>query len=175
MDKQTAPHEQQGKPSPTPSGTMDHMEKIRLLKAKSSRGLYAMAVFIALSIGAVRDFAFLPSLPPHIRTALGTPPSANMVSTALLLYAFSAIILILSRMMSGSHSYSGMAHVAYLSGFYLFYNLGGVLDDNVWAVFAAGITILGLESYHIWTFCNEEIRREMEALEELSRKQRLQQ
>ena len=98
-----------------------------------------------------------------------------MISTALLLYAFSAIILILSRMMSGSQSYSGIAHVGYLSGFYIFYHLGGVLAENVWAVFAAGITILGLESYHIWTFCNEEIRKEVEAMEESIRKQRLQQ
>jgi hypothetical protein len=150
-------------------------EKIRRLKARSSHGLYAMALFIALSIGAIRNFDFLPSLSQGLRNVLGTPPSANMISTALLLYAFSAIILILSRMMSGSQSYSGMAHVGYLAGFYLFYNLGGVLADKVWAVFAAGITILGLESYHIWTFCNEEIRKELEALEESCRKQRLQQ
>lgn len=171
----TPDEQQQEKQSTIPSASMEHKEKIRLLKAKSSRGLYAIAAFIAVSIGAVRDFDFLPPLSPQLRAALGTPPSANMISTALLLYVFSAIILILSRMMSGSRSYSGMAHVAYLSGFYIFYKLGGVLADNVWAVFAAGITILGLESYHIWTFCNEEIRKEEEALEELSRKQRLQQ
>ncbi|WP_243370514.1 Yip1 family protein [Geotalea sp. SG265] len=176
MTKHPAPHDQQKEePLAELPGSAEHRENIRRLKAKSSRGLYAMAAFIAVSIGAIRDFDFLPTISPQVRTALGTPPSANMISTALLLYAFSAIILILSRMMGGSHSYSGMAHVGYLSGFYIFYSLGGTLADNIWAVFAAGITILGLESYHIWTFCNEEIRKEMEALEESSRKQRLQQ
>lgn len=156
---------------PAPENT----EKIRRLKARSSHGLYAMAFFIAISIGALHNFSFVPPLPADLRAALGAPPSANMISTALLLYAFSAIILILSRMMSGSGSFSGMAHVLYLSVFYLFYHLGNVLEDNIWAVFAAGITILGLESYHIWTFCNEEIRKEQETAAEASRKRRLQQ
>jgi len=177
MSKQ-APHsntQANDEPLPEPPGFRESREKIRRLKARSSHGLHALALFTAVSIGAIRDFDFLPSLPTGMRNVLGTPPSANMISTALLLYAFSAIILILSRMMGGSQSYSGMAHVGYLSGFYLFYHLGGVLPDNVWAVFAAGVTVLGLESYHIWTFCNEEIRKELEALEESGRKQRLQQ
>lgn len=150
-------------------------DKVRRLKAKSNHGLYAMALFLAVSIGALQNFEFLPNLSADIRALLGAPPSANMINTALLLYTFSATILILSRMMSGSSNYSGMAHVAYLSAFYLFYHLAGVLEDNFWAAFAAGITILGLESYHIWTFCNEEIRKELEAVADSIRKQRMEQ
>jgi hypothetical protein len=143
------------------------VENIRRLKARAHRGFYTIAVFMIVSIGAVRDFDFLPSFPPHIRAILGRPPSSNMISAALMLYSFSAIILILSRMMSGAGSYSGIAHVGYLSGFYFFYHFSGALNENFLAVFAAGMTVLGLESYHIWTYSMEEIKKEEEILEEL--------
>ena len=87
-----------------------------------------------------------------------------MISAVLLLYIFSAIILILSRMMSGSGKYGGVSHVGYLAGFYFFYHFSGKLPENFWAVFAAGVTILGLEGYHLWIYCSEEIEREREVL-----------
>jgi hypothetical protein len=147
-------------------------EKIRRLKARASNGLFAMALFIALSIGGVRDFDFLPSFPPRFHALLGHPPSANMISTALLIYSFSAIVLILSRMMSGSGASSGFSHVAYLAGFYFFYHFSGAMEENFWAVFAAGMTILCLESYHIRNYCAEEIRKEQETLAELGKNDR---
>jgi hypothetical protein len=137
---------------------------IRRLNARPGHSLYAMALFIALSIGAMRDFDFIPSLPPAIRELLGHPPSADMVSAALLIYSFSAIIKVLARMMSGDGKFSGFAHVAFLGGFYFFYHFTGAMEENFWAVLAAGMTILGLGSYHIWAWCAEEIRKEEEAL-----------
>lgn len=128
-----------------------------------------MALFILFSIGALLDFSFLPSLDQSIRTTLGHPPPANLISALLILYIFSAIILILSRMMSGSGKYSGLSHVGYLAGFYVFYHFSGALRENFWAVFVAGITILGLESYHIWIYCSEEIVKERETLAALDR------
>ncbi len=132
--------------------------------------LWAIALFILLSIGALDDFAFLPSLSPSLRATLGQAPPANMVSALLIIYVFSAIILILSRMMSGSGKSGGIGHVSYLAGFYIFYHFCGVLAENFWAVFAAGATILGLDSYHIWIYCSEEIEREKEILASLGQK-----
>lgn len=132
----------------------------------ANHGLFALAFFIAISIGALRDFDFLPPLPDRIRAILGHPPPANMISALLLLYSFSAIILILSRMMSGTGGYGGVAHVGYLTAFYVFYHFAGAMEENFWAVFAAGMTILGLESYRIWTHCMEEIVKERESLGE---------
>ena len=128
-----------------------------------------MALFILFSIGALRDFSFLLSLDESIRATLGHPPPANMISALLILYIFSAIILILSPMKSGSGKYSGISHVGYLAGFYVFYHFSGTLPENFWAVFVAGITILGLESYHIWIYCSEEIEKEREILASLDR------
>ena len=123
-----------------------------------------MALFILLSIVALPDFSLLIFLDESIRAALGHPPPANLISALLILYIFSAIILTLSRMMSGSGQCSGLSHVGYLAGFYFFYHFSGALTENFWAVFASGVTILGLESYHIWIYCSEEIEKERETL-----------
>ena len=83
----------------------------------------------------------------------------------LLVYTFSAIILSLSRMTAGIEHRSSFCHVGYLTTFFLFYHFAKALDDNYWAVFSAGITILGVESYRIRAFCNEAIARKTEQLE----------
>jgi hypothetical protein len=159
------PHDPTGKDgSDNAQNRQQENDIIRSLKARPGHSLYAMALFIALSIGAMRDFDFLPSFPPSIHEFLGQPPSAEMVSAALLIYSFSAIILVLSRMMSGDGKFGGFTQVAFLAGFYFFYHFTGAMEENFWAVFAAGMTIIGLESYHVWTWCAEEIRKEEEAL-----------
>jgi hypothetical protein len=140
------------------------------LHNKFTAELLSAALFLLMSTGALSDFAFLPSLPDKIRAALGHPPSVNMISAALILYVFSAIILILSRMMSGSGKYGGIMQVGYIAGFYFFYHFSGKLPENFWAVFAAGVTIFVLESYHLWIYCSEEIAREQEILAVLDRK-----
>ena len=163
-------HSPEPQTSPVPGkGPLKETEKIRRLKALSNRGLFALALFIALSIGAIRDFDLLPSFPAHFRRLLGHPPSANMISGVLLLYSFAAIILILSRMTTGTDKFGPFANVGYLGGFYFFYHFAGALEENFWAVFAAGMTVLSLESYHIRTYCSEEIRKELDALNGISR------
>lgn len=147
-------------------------DNISRLQNLSSRGLWAMAVFILVSIGAWHDFSFLPSLPEHVRTTLGKPPPVSMISAALALYTFSALILTFSRIMSGEEKYSGFAHVGFLCGFIFFYHFAQALNDNFWAILVAGLTILALESYHIWNYCKEAIGREREALADLDRKER---
>jgi hypothetical protein len=142
----------------------DALDNIRNLHRKFTAELLATALFLLLSMAALSNFSVFPSLPEYVRTALGRPPSANMISAILLLYIFSAIILILSRMMSGSGRYGGVSHVGYIAGFYFFYHFSGKLPENFWAVFAAGVTILGLEGYHLWIYCSEEIERARDVL-----------
>ncbi|HEY6008369.1 MAG TPA: menaquinol oxidoreductase, partial [Geobacteraceae bacterium] len=62
-------------------------DRIRLLKARSSRGLYSMVAFIAVSIVAVCNLATYQELPESFRIFLGTPPSATMISAALIVYS----------------------------------------------------------------------------------------
>jgi hypothetical protein len=147
------------------------LEHIRRHHRTVTIELLAAALFLLMSIGGMSDFSLFPSLPEQVRHALGKPPSVNMISAVLLLYLFSAIILILSRMMSGSGKYGGFGHVGYLAGFYFFYHFSGKLPENFWAVFAAGATVLGLESYHLWIYCSEEIEKDREVLAALDRRQ----
>jgi hypothetical protein len=140
------------------------LETIRALHRMFTVELLASGLFLLVSLAAVSDFSFFPALPASVRTMLGKPPSVNMISAVLLMYIFSAIILILLRMMSGSGKYGGVSHAGYLTGFYAFYHFSGKLPENFWAVFAAGVTILGLEGYHLWIYCSEEIARAQDVL-----------
>lgn len=142
---------------------------IRTLERKAYGGAYVLAAFILLSIGATHNFSFLPSFSPAIRKSMGTPPPADIISIAFIVYVFSAVILSLSRMMEGSDKIGGITHLGYLGGFFFFYHFSGSMDAQFWAVFAGGATIISLESYQRWNFCRDEILKEREVLQELEK------
>jgi hypothetical protein len=139
-------------------------EDMDRLNRFSVRGLLALSLFIVVSIFAWWGFSFLPA-PERITAVLGKPPSAHIISIALIIYTFSAIILSLARMSTGVEHRSSFSHVGYLTAFFLFYYFGKSLEGNYWAVFGSGITILGVESYRIWTYCSENISRIKEDIE----------
>jgi hypothetical protein len=139
-------------------------EAVRRLKSRASRGLVTFAVFLAISIVAAGNLTTFHQVPERVRQLLGAAPQTTAISAALIIYSFSAILMTLSRMTIGSGSHGGLSHVAFLTGFYAFYYLSDCLPDNFWAVFAAGVTILGLEAYQIWNWCREEIRKELEGV-----------
>jgi len=157
-------------------GTRNDVEKIRQglimdinrLNRSSVRGVLALSLFVAVSIPAWRGFWFLPS-PETVIAYLGRPPSARMVSMVFLLYTFSAIILSLCRMAAGVEHRSSFRHVFFLTAFYLFYYFSNALENNYWAVFGSGMTILGVESYRIWSYCAESISKKSEQLEFITR------
>lgn len=146
--------------------------EIKRLNTFSNRGLWAFSLFMIICMLAWNNFAMLP-LPDTIVEKLGRPPSPYYVSILLLLYTFSAIILSLSRMMGGIEHKSSFCHVGYLTGFFFFYYVSKGLDDNYWAVFGSGITILGVESYRIWSFCNEAVAKKNEQLQYVQRTGRM--
>jgi len=142
--------------------------EISRLNRFSTRGILALSLFIAVSMLAWWEFSFLPA-PETVTAVLGKPPSAPIISIALVIYTFSAIILSLSRMAAGIEHRSSFSHVGFLTAFYLFYYFGKSLDENFWAVFGSGITILGVESYRIWTFCAEGITKKKHDIEFVTR------
>lgn len=144
------------------------IEDISRLKRSATRGIRALALFVLISILAWRGTDFLPA-PGSVTALLGRPPSARVIGGVLLLYTFSAIILSLSRMAAGIEHRSSFGHVGFLSAFFLFYYFGESLEENYWAVCGAGITILGVESYRIWSFCAESISKKTEQLSYITR------
>jgi len=145
---------------------------IKRLNHFSNRGLLAFSLFILVSLTAWRDFPMLP-LTEKVVAVLGPPPPPYIISIVLLFYTFSAIILSLSRMTAGLEHKSSFCHVGYLTCFFLFYHFAKALDDNFWPVFGAGITILAVESYRIWSFCRDALSRRHEQLEFLQRTGRM--
>lgn len=144
-------------------------EKIRRLRSLSRRGYYGLALFILLTVIAIAHFRWLPSFALKIVAAMGPPPPVKFINIALVIYTFSAIILILSRMMQGANSYHGWSHLFYLASFYAFYYVASALDENFWAVFASGLTILVLENFRVTLHCSEAIRREEETVARILR------
>lgn len=141
--------------------------RIRSLERTAGNGLWGMVIFLLVSFAAFDGFAILPDLPVTVREKLGAPPPVDLISLALVVYAFSGIVLTLARMTSGTGSYRGFMHAAFLTGFYAFYHLSGALADNFWAVFLAGTSVMGLESYHLWTRNGASIRKQQQLLASL--------
>lgn len=143
---------------------------IDALHRLSRQGLWGLLVFILISLIAVylQDYHVLNNVSLEMREFLGKPPSPKMINIALAIYSFSALILTLSRLSDRTEAYRGWAHVGYLSGFYIFYLLSNALRVNALAVLIAGVTILSLEYYSIWSFTTEAIRRERTIMAKLS-------
>ncbi|MDA8412386.1 MAG: hypothetical protein M0023_01205 [Desulfobacteraceae bacterium] len=164
-----APHSESEKRD---SYSQDIQREIARLRRFSNRGLWAMSLFLLVCMAAWNNFSFL-KLPESFVASLGKPPSAQAISMVLLIYTFSAIILSLSRMTAAIEHRSSFCHVGYLTAFFLFYHFAKALNDNYWAVTAAGITILGVESYRIWSYCSESISKKNEQLVYLAKTGRL--
>ncbi|MBI5018603.1 MAG: menaquinol oxidoreductase [Deltaproteobacteria bacterium] len=142
----------------------DSQARIRRLRSRGNWGIWGLCTFLVVSLAARRDFSFLPPLSERTRDLLGASPPVNLINMALVAYSFSALILTLSRMMSGADTYRGLSHLGYLTAFYVFYHFADAMSDNFWAVFAAGVTILVLEGYGLRTRCGELIEEEQERI-----------
>ena len=149
----------EGVPSPD-SRRLEIQDRIRYLKKQIRYSKWWTALFALVSLGAAVNFRFLPPISEEMRQFLGASPSPSLISVALIVYAFSTLILILGNMNTGPRRFQGWSHIGYLSAFYLFYYYTGALRDNFWPVFIAGLTILGLEDYRVWSVCSEAIREE---------------
>lgn len=141
--------------------------RIKTLERIAGYGLWAMVLFLLVSLSAFYEFSIFPALGPEVRQLLGTPPPATMISLALVIYAFSSIVRTLARMSHNITPYLGWMHAAFFCAFYLFYHLSGALPDNFWAVFFSGVSVMGLENYHIWAYSSTAIRKERALLESM--------
>ncbi len=135
-------------------------KRTRSLQIQSFKGLFVLVLFLMISIAAINEFRMFPSLSPEIRDFLGAAPPPDLISIALLLYFISALILTFARLATASLAHGGFTHLGYLTGFYLFYHFAHRLADHFWAVFFTGITVIGLESYHIYLSFSEAALRE---------------
>lgn len=141
--------------------------RIQRLERASANGLWSMVLFLSVSFVAFDGFSIFPDLSDDVRIMLGAPPPGEMISLALVVYAFSSIVRTLARMSRNIKPYLGLMHAAFFAAFYLFYQLSGVLQDNFWAVFFAGSSVMGLDNYYLWAHSNEAVLKERALLESM--------
>ncbi|UCF88324.1 MAG: menaquinol oxidoreductase [bacterium] len=135
-------------------------ERIKSLRARARLGGWGLAAYVTVSVLSIPDSHLLPALSESVRRFLGAAPPSNLISIALVVYAFSALTLILARIAQGSGTYKGWSHLLYITSFYIFFGFAGTLRETYWAVFVSGLLIMGLENYLIRNYVSEEIRRE---------------
>jgi len=140
------------------------LRNIRRMQALGNRGLWVIATFLALAILAYRGFDLVPSFSPEIRGALGVAPPVRLIQVALVVYGFSAAVLILARMARDTVPGNSWLQLGYLAVFFVFFNFAEAIDENFWAVLTAGGMILGLEAFHGWSYWMAKIRHEQERL-----------
>ena len=147
---------------PTRGPAADTAGRARAPHTGAFAGIWALVGFTALSLWARTGFLYFPPVPPEWRAWLGRPPPLVWIHPFLVLYLFSALILSLTRMSGGWHPFTGFRHLGYLAAFYGFYAVSGGLEDNVWAVFVGGLSVLGLEGYRHWSQCRQQNGEEEE-------------
>jgi len=96
--------------------------------------------------------------------------SGNGLWLALVVYAFSGIVRTLASMSRNIKPYLGLMHAAFFTAFYTFYHLSGALQDNFWAVFFAGISVMGLENYYLWAHSSSALNKERALLKSMQEK-----
>lgn len=146
--------------------------RIRRLERVSGNGLWSMLLFLIVSFAAYNGFSILPDLSDDVRKILGASPPVELIGLALVIYAFSGIVRTLASMSRNVKPYMGLMHAAFFTGFYTFYHLSGALQDNFWAIFFAGISVMGLENYYLWTYSSEAIRKEQTLLDSMQRNEK---
>jgi hypothetical protein len=140
------------------------LRNIRRMQSLGNRGLWVIATFLALAILAYRGFDLVPSFSTEFRAALGAAPPVRLIQVALVVYGFSAAVLILARMARDTTPGNSWLQLGYLAVFFIFFNFAEAIDENFWAVFTAGGMILGLEAFHGWSYWMAKIRHEQERL-----------
>ncbi len=148
----------------TESKASEAQERIRDLKARARMAGWGLAAFVVVSFLSIPNSYLLPALSESVRRFLGAAPPSNFISIALIIYAFSALTLILARIAQGSGTYKGWSHLFYITAFYIFFGFAGTLRETYWAVFVTGLLIMGLENYLVRTYVGEEIRKAERAL-----------
>jgi hypothetical protein len=155
-------------PSPCEKARQFRIDRLQTL---SRRGLWGIVLFLVLSAGGYAVVGYQSRISAEILGRLGAAPPVSLISLALVVYCFSALILAMPRIVDGSDSYRGWSVVAYLGTFYGFYFYAGALTVNFWAVFAAGLLLLGLEYISLLIYCRREIQIEKVAIERCRRLQ----
>ena len=134
--------------------------------ARSRKNLWGLIIFLLISIDAYsfRHINLFEISSEPIRQLLGTPPPAFLISLALAVYCFSAVLMSLTSIAKGIRPSPSWKHLFYRTIFYLFYSFCGALAAHHLPVLLIGLFLYGLEQVHVWVYNAKAVEQHKELL-----------
>lgn len=159
----------------TPSEAATHFldqiqSKIEALHAQSRYGLWNILIFLIFSIAALmcRDINVLEYFSENVRQVLGAPPAPSLIHIVLAISTISGFIIIAGRVVNDAEPGRRWEQLGHRTAFYFFYFFSNALSHYFMIIFLAGLSVLLLEHYHIWTHYGKAIRHEKEMMKKIS-------
>ena len=136
------------------------------LYALSRRGLWRLILFLGISAVALRfqSFDLFAGLPENLREILGAPPPVTLIHIVLAVSTICALILIAGRRTEETGGQTGWLQFGMSVFFYPLYGAANSLETFFPAVFAAGLIILVIDHFTVWSQTSKAIREEKERL-----------
>ena len=108
--------------------------------------------FVAVTMAAVllQNVNFLSTVPEGFRLYLGQPPSPHLIGILLSAYFVSSAVISCHGIIAETRPGRPWTHLALLSAFYFLYFCADALNENLIAVFIAGLVLSALEHLRGW-------------------------
>ncbi len=132
---------------------------------RARRNLWSLVAFLLISIDAYsfRNFNLFEASSEPVRQLLGYPPPTYLISIALAVYCFSAVILTLTAMANYNPPASTWKNLGYRCTFYLFYSFSGSIAGHFIPVLVVGLFLYAFDQCHIW-FYNFKLEQQQKEL-----------
>ena len=132
--------------------TRDVDQQMTKLSRAWTRKLLEMAVFmtLCLMVDSLRYWPSIVAVPESWRVVLGRPPEAVHISTILLLYGFSVLVLMAAASVPGKIPEQTWKHLGYRCGFILFYACSGKISACFSLLIAVCLCLYVAELGHLW-------------------------
>lgn len=146
-------------------------KSIETVQFHTRKGLWGFIFFLAVSLisWVAADYDLTGPIPPDMQQLITPEMFMLMLDIVLTVSTISDMILIAGRLNEGSKPGRIWLHVGFRSVFYLFYLLGGLLSARFFAVFFAGLLVIGFEQFVLYLYAARTIRQERELLSAIGR------
>src|SRR5512138_363794 len=149
--------------TPDPSVRREGIRKsIESVQSQTRQGLLGFVFFLGVSIVSwcMADYVQIDPMAAGMQQLIDPQTFLVMVDIVLAISTICDMILIAGRLSDGSRPGRIWQHVGFRSIFYLFYLLGGLLPLRFFAVFAAGLLVMGFEQTVLYLYAAKTIRVE---------------
>ena len=146
-------------------------KSIESVQFHTRKGLWGFVVFLAASLlsWSIADYDLVGPMVPGMQQLIEPDLFLMMIDTVLAISTISDLILIAGRLNDGTRPGRIWLHVGFRTIFYLFYLLAGLLPLRFFAVFAAGLLVIGFEQAVLYLYAARTIREERQLLSAIGR------